>query len=92
MKRRQEFYQKHPYRGKYYIAYTFFIIYVLYYVLMYSNFYLVFLFADMHLHPEFRGISVDRLVYTAEELISLSLEYYDKYVYILINQQIDKIN
>lgn len=33
---------------------------------------------DMHLHPESRGVSVDRLIYTADELISLSLEYYDK--------------
>lgn len=49
---------------------------------MYLIFYFVFLLADMHLHPESRGISVDRLVYTAEELISLSLEYYDKYVYL----------
>lgn len=32
----------------------------------------------MHLHPESRGISVDRIVYKADELISLSLEYYDK--------------
>ncbi|KAF0762037.1 polycomb group protein Psc-like [Aphis craccivora] len=48
MKRRQEFYQKHPHR-------------------------------DMHLQPECRGVSVDRIVYTADELISLSLEYYDKY-------------
>ncbi|XP_008187232.1 polycomb group protein Psc [Acyrthosiphon pisum] len=47
MKRRQEFYQKHPHR-------------------------------DMHLQPECRGVSVDRIVYTADELISLSLEYYDK--------------
>ncbi|XP_050524595.1 polycomb group protein Psc-like [Daktulosphaira vitifoliae] len=47
MKRRQEFYQKHPHR-------------------------------DMHLHPEARGVTVDRIVYTADETISLSLEYYDK--------------
>ncbi|XP_050424515.1 uncharacterized protein LOC126835761 isoform X2 [Adelges cooleyi] len=47
MKRRQEFYQKHPHR-------------------------------DMHLHPEYRGVTVDRIVYTADETISLSLEYYDK--------------
>lgn len=32
----------------------------------------------MHLQPECRGVSVDRIVYTADELISLSLEYYDK--------------
>lgn len=32
----------------------------------------------MHLHPESRGISVDRIVYTADELISLSLEFCDK--------------
>lgn len=47
MKRRQEFYQKHPHR-------------------------------DMHLQPECRGVSVDRIIYTSDELISLSLEYYDK--------------
>uniref|UniRef100_A0A2S2QP72 Polycomb complex protein BMI-1 n=1 Tax=Sipha flava TaxID=143950 RepID=A0A2S2QP72_9HEMI len=43
-----------------------------------QNFYKEHPHRDMHLHPESRGISVDRIVYTADELISLSLEFCDK--------------
>nr|XP_018910083.1 PREDICTED: polycomb group protein Psc-like [Bemisia tabaci] len=34
-------------------------------------------FRDLHLHPEARGVDVDRLIYSPEDSISLSLEYYD---------------
>ncbi|XP_039275567.1 LOW QUALITY PROTEIN: protein suppressor 2 of zeste-like [Nilaparvata lugens] len=46
MRRRQEFYKKHPVH-------------------------------DLHLHPEARGVAIDRLIYSPDDSISLSLEYYD---------------
>lgn len=42
------------------------------------NYWKYFLISDLHLHPEFRGITVDRLVYSPQDSICLSLEYYDK--------------
>lgn len=35
-------------------------------------------FPDLDLHPESRGHSVDRLIYSPDEKISLSLEFCDR--------------
>lgn len=37
-------------------------------------------FVDLYLGPEARGVGVERIIYSPDDLISLSLEYYDEWV------------
>lgn len=47
-------------------------------------------FTDLYLGPEARGVGVERIIYSPDDLISLSLEYYDEWVYLHYCREFDE--